>query len=377
MKNKKNYIFILIFLTSFLFLESTKPSKGIEFSCSKFNFFVNEPSLIDYPEMTFTVKNNQDDSVIISCDYSSVEGINLTVYFEWQEITLDVGEQVLNHYSIEINSTLSVTIPVRMNIRHRPVGSNTSQSTGGGIITNYITFYTDDDGALLDLNIVDQANTPRNASVILYYRENITVCWTPIKQFNDTRLSGVFPLGKYFVQAYDTKTGIYGEKFFDLTENSIVSVSLKLVGFSKFKLIYFDSGNKDLPNTKTVGVECSIYNYIEVINSVEIYISLYEDGNHILDSPIDKRSEFVYTTSYETSLYLQPYDYQNAKYTVHGYILAGGVLIAERSEGFSYTRGSNNEDIVSQVSGIIPYMVVIGIFGYVFYQNRRSNVETE
>lgn len=371
---KNTIIFWVVLFSLFTPILSTTPVKGISFTYTQYWFYIDQPGIIDYKDMQFTVKNNHGYPIEVACSYQKVEGINIDVIFDWTRINLTAGEIAINRYKINVTGELSAIFNLKIFLHERPRESGTQMVTGG-IIINKVTFFSLSEGSLLTLKITDQAERPRDAQVTIKYSFNDSMPFTPIKEFNNSQFYGVLPYGNYRVRAYDIgEPSIYAEDDFILndTEHNL-TVKLDLVGFGIFKLI----------SRGTIGVEAIIFNHVGEIKSVKIYGELYLiESNELIEtseswdiSPLPK------TTDQKLTLWFQYLDWTpDKKYIVRGVIEAGGLPIAYRwSEQFDIKTSSTKKAEPLQLEAILLFGVVIGVvltfigyFTYVQYQKRKN-----
>ena len=98
---RSQYFFIgLILFSPLTPLFFLSPVQGIGFSCSELWFFVDQPTILDYDEMSFSVYNNHLHPVHVECTVEQVEGVNISVGFDWNSVTLNPEEKQVNHYHI-------------------------------------------------------------------------------------------------------------------------------------------------------------------------------------------------------------------------------------------------------------------------------------
>lgn len=360
---KKSTIICLVILFSlFTPILSIIPVKGITFTYTQYWFYIDQPGVIDYKDMQFTVKNNQPNPREIVCTYQKVEGIDIDVIFDWTRINLTVGETAINKYKINVTGELSVIFNLKIFLHEKPLGSSDSQLLSGGIMINKVVFYSSTAGSLLTLKITDQAERPREAEVTIKYSLNDSMPYTPIKEFNGSQFYGVLPYGDYRVYAYDIgEPTIYAEQDFVLndTEHNM-TVKLDLVGFGIFKLI----------PRGTVGVETTIFNHVGELESVKIYAELYYDDTHELleaTNPI-KISPLPKSVNQKITMWFQYLDWTpNRKYIVRGVIEAGELPIAYRwSEKFDIIPTEEENKPLITIEGIIGVVFITGIIIYAF-----------
>lgn len=364
-KLKRNSIILLVFLFSLFtpFTQITQVS-GITFTYTPYWFYIDQQGVIDYEDMSFTVQNKLSEPVEIVCTFKEIEGVNIDVIFDWTRINIPAKETVINHYKINVIGEYSTIFNLEINLEERLEGSSDSQLIGAGTIINKVAFYSDSKGSLLDLKIANQADTPREASVLILYSHNDSMPYSPIKEFNGSSFYGVLPYGDYMVKAYDIDSNIYAEEKFVLnTTEHNVTVNLALVGFGKFKLSLVG----------VIGIEATIFNHVGEIEEVEIYGELYlKDNNQLVEtskswtiSPLPK------TTNQELTLWFEYNSWiPKEKYVVRGVIVAGGVPIAYRL--------SDDFDIKSSGGGVAPLRletvllvgVVVAFVGYFIYIQR-------
>ena len=174
---------------------------GIGFSYRDFWFYIDEPTVLDFPSMVFTIHNPNADPVTVLCRYERIEGVNVSVEFAWDSYHLAPYEVITNHYRIAVNSTLAITHTLRILLFTQVGAGNESGLLGAGIIHNKITYYTAETGALLTVNVLDQSFRPRMSEIYFNYKGEASTAWTPLRIVNDSSYQGFFPLGQYQLQA--------------------------------------------------------------------------------------------------------------------------------------------------------------------------------
>lgn len=373
----KYIILVFLFLTlgtpSFFFLT---PVGAIELTSTPFWFFIYEPTDIDFPEMVFRVRNSDDQPVEAVCSYKPIEGIDLDVQFTWTNITIAAGGIVENHYSIHVNSSFTVTIRLEIYVRKRPANQPGSQLSAGGIIHNHLSFYSEEDGALLNINVVDQSNTPRNSTVNILYKYNTSMSWTPIHNFVGTHFEGVFPLGEYLIQARDVKVpNIFTEEHFIITNSSVITLKLELVGFQMFLPIGRGEVNETnhIVKLTQAGVNTTINNWVGIIDRVEVFAELYHidaDGDETL---LDATEPFVISPFYPTFnrtqslvMWFDPMKHPAGNYRIVGKIQTYGLLIAHTEEGFPYYPPPTQFNIFNALRDLFfPTVAVVALALYI------------
>lgn len=318
----KKVVFLLIIALTTLTPQIT-PSTGLAFSFVEYRFYIDKPTIISYPEMKFSFVNSGSDSIQVNCSYNYVSGLNITVNLTWTSITISPDSRIENNYAINVKDTFNTTALIQITCMQKSLGQKDNPVASGGVIINWVTYYSENDGSLLNLQIVDQSNKLRNSSVSIFYKKDNTVGWSPIKQFNDSRFDGYLPNGKYQIIAIDLQSGIVGEIQFDLTENLQTKVVLELIGFNQFL---------PLISNKRLGLNFTINNYLETIYEVKIYAILTDSQNQFVsETQMEERTELEKATGLEFVTWFNLFDWKNDNYTITGYIFSQNVNIAKKS----------------------------------------------
>ncbi len=374
---KRSTIILLVFFLFLspltLFIHPT-PARAFGFSYTRYWFFIEDTGIIDYPEMDFTIINVQDYPIEVVCNYQRIEGISIDLYLEWKIAYLSVGESLTNRYWLNVTGRFTVTFILEIYIQQRPSKIEGSQLTTGGIVVNKVSFYSESGGSLLDLRIVDQSDTPREATVLLRYSMNDTMPYTPIKQFNGSRFYGVLPRGDYEVYATDIETRIFGRASFSLTENNqLEKVIITLIGFKRFKLELVG----------VLGLNTTIDNHVGELENVAIYASLYDVADRstpITRSVILNYTSFPSTINKEVTIWFNKIDFDIEKqYIVQGFITVSGVLAARRwSEKFNINQPKEDPLPFITFERVLLIILISGIVIYVGvkeYQKRKQKNE--
>jgi len=363
---KKQTIILLVFLFSLLHLSPNMkltPASGIQFTSTHYWFYVSETGIIDYPEMTFTIKNDQAFPIELHCTHEEFEGIDIDVNFAWKNITLEPYESVMNHYSFDIVGNLSATVDMRIIVYQRPADDSGAQLAAGAIIPNRIVYYSEEEGAFLSLRIMDQAATFREANVLIKYQVNNSMPLTPFKAFNGTQFHGVVPKGTYQIQAWDTETSIYGVKTVDITENNTeIDLVLQLIGFDRF-----------LPQVvDTLGLNTTIFNHVGLIDEVEIFAELYLGDEKIAQTNSFISNPYPQVRKHELVLWFPEKDLiYNKRVIIRGVIIADGVLVAEHLHaGITLEKdiGADTGEILVAIFGSAAIVVTAVVV------NKRRNI---
>lgn len=322
--SKKPLFLLAILGGTFLILPSPiMPTSAFQFGGQEFWFYLTEPGIIRFPDMFLTVRNNNDDPIIMNCSYEHDQGINLTVHFEWTQTLLNPSEGAINHYWFEVHENYNITLQIRLVLQQEPIAGQGNPITGAGAIINYITFYSEAEGYKLDLRITDQSGYPRESQVQLYYKPNTTLAWTPIRHENTTRIQGIFPRGIYYAYAKDLATDRTGELKFGLTEDSVIELGLLLVGFGLFQYIPPD------PENRSIGIHCTVNNYVGTLHETYIFAELYREEKLVGVTNKDYRQEFEKTTGLSLSFAFKPMNLKKGNYTIVGKIESVERVIAE------------------------------------------------
>jgi len=321
--------------------------------------------------MSFTVKNTQSTTVEVVCTFKEIEGVNIDVIFDWTRMNITSGATAINRYKINVTGDYSTIFNLEITLKEKPVGTGDNQLLGAGTIINKVAFYSDSEGSLLDLRIADQADTPREASVLILYSHNDSMPFTPIKEFNGSSFYGVLPYGDYLVKAHDLESSIYAEERFILNETEHeITVNLALIGFGMFKLNFVGA----------VGINATIFNHVGEVEETKIYVELYnkDTGELIETSEAWYISPLPKTTTQRLSFWFAYADWiPNTKYIVRGVIEAGGIHIAYRSsDDFSMKSNSNTGFQITPelISIILGLSTIIGYIIYTQYYKKEKMV---
>jgi len=361
MRKKSQILLVIVIFQIFVVFVPT-PVKAIQFTANNYWYFVDEPTTIDFPDMKFTVINDLDVDVQVNVSFMTVEGVDLEVFFEWDSVILGVEESKTNHYAIKINSSLAVTVNVQMLIKQKPLISGEQIVSTGGIVVNRVTFYTQEEGALLDLHIVDQSGWPRNATIDIQYRMNQSLSWSPIKNMVGLGYTGYLPKGFYFIRARDFENpNIYAEKTFEMTNDTTVSLALQLVGFKIFQVLFTKVQFED-QNITICGLNVTINNHVGTLEEVKIYAEMYENKTLIQSTLPSEYSEFPKTENFQVSLWFAPINWQNAtNYVVRGIIQSRDLIIATKEKDFWYYK--DEVPTSEQQFPLIELLGTLGLFG--------------
>lgn len=355
---------MVILFSLFTPILTITPVQAIEFSYTKFWFFIDDTGVIDFPEMTFSVRNTQEESVELICSYETIEGVNITVGFDWQRMNLTAGEKATNHYTLNVSTKFSATFYMRIFIRQKPAGSPDSQMTTGGIVINRITYYSEQDGALLDLRIVDQSDAPHEAVIDLEYQLNSSMTFTPIRRFNGTSFYGILPKGTYHLRASDLDSDIFADQTFDLHEEMNLTVTLELVGFNQFNPIEIEDDRKGY---SILGVNCSINNFVGPLENLDVYAELYFKDERISTTEPFSISELERTPSFRFQVWFGTIKWQRGgAYRIRGLIESGNLLIAEEwSDEINPTQFADNTPSLELIFLGFSILVIIGMAAWI------------
>ncbi len=336
--------------------------KGISYSYASYFFYIDDPKVIDYDEMYFSVRNTEDHSVFINCTFKEIYGVNITVDLEWENELFAPNEMKLNRYNITVFDTFTGLYLLEIDVIGYTDISEGNKLVGGGTVIIGLTYYGDQEGYNLQLEITDQAGHPRNSMVIIRYKSyeyEDTMSFTPIYQFNGTQFEGYLPAGHYQIFARDIETNWVIEEAFELNNDTFKNLQLELVRFD-FIPIFDEDGD--------VGVNITILNRIEVLYDVEIYAELYLEGEKVSQTNKEFRSEFLQSKEFRLVLWIERFTWQSGEYTITGYIDSIQQNIAFKSYIFPYKVESNP---LSQtiILGFILMVVVIGVQ----YVKKRKN----
>jgi len=317
-------LFFLLAITPSFVLS---PVTALEFTAQEFWFYIDKPQIINFSEMVFSVRNNNLEPIRINCTFKPIPQVNLSINFSWDSFVLGPNEKKINSYSIFADLSLSAIYEIKIGISQQAPNITGAIATVGGAIINYVVFYGPDEGEILDLRIVDQAETPRSASVSVNYRVNSSFSWTPINHFNGSRFYGIYPLGDYQVNAIDLETGIRGETTFTLVKNaSIFYLPIPLIE------LYFDCFDIG----STIGVQFHIDNYKGELAELVVYAELW-DGTEKLQTtqnvtlkPFPKtENQIIWINFY--------YDIDEGDYIVRGKLESLGFLLATYDRQLHFT----------------------------------------
>jgi len=343
-------VFSLLSLSSPL--SQGSPQSGIAFSYRDFWFFVDEPTTIDYPTMQFTVYNPSTENITAICRFEEIEGIDLQVFFEWNETIILPFQTQQNHYAIYINSTLAVTHTVRIALYSKIQTTNGSALAPAGVITNKISYYTEESGALLTLSILDQSSRPRNSTVFINYKGDESTAWTPIKFLNQSHYyQGFLPLGQYQIQAYDQETGIYGETIFLFNESQAIEVYLQLVNIKIGKVISYHRYN-----LLYIHFNLTISNYVEAFDFVEIQAILYNLENEKLASVVNPQLSLPQIMDFKIATEFSALKLQAGRYRIQAQIVTTNqIILAVTSQDFTYTPPA---DPITDLRMLLIFLVI-------------------
>lgn len=353
---------------------------AIPITYTPFWFFIDEPKTLSHEEMHFTIQNTNDKPTNFSVVFLAPNGIEIDASFTWETITLQPQEFSVNHYDLIVESQFSVTALINIMIYQQTAYSEDPIVSTGASVINYITFYSAEDGAVLDLHIVDQSFKPRECAVDIFYKLNESFSWSPIDSFVGSSYSSVLPLGEYHIRARDLISNRTGETRFSLSGNQEEYVQLTLVGFKMFRVLFRgeqdDQGN--VVRIDQIGVETTINNFVGVLYDVEIYAQLFKDSELFLETNKDYREQLDPVTDYEADFWFPQQYYPSGNYTIKGMIDSAGLNIAEQITIIgSYTAPS--APIVT-----IENMVFVAALGLTlvniyllarYYRIRRKDIE--
>ena len=312
--------FSLLFFPFFMLIT---PVSAIGITANSYHFFIDEPAVIDFEEMIFYVKNTESEPIEVKCGYDRIEGINFSVELDWTSIILEPQKSISNHFIISVGESLNVTFPVQISVVGYSLNNDSGNKlVGAGIVTNFISYYSEQTGYFMDLRIMDQSGKPRIADIKLEHKFNASYPYTPIKRVNTSTLSGYFPKGWYSILARDLETGRTGAEQFYLDNDSVISVEIQLVGFSYFEPIG-DSRNH-------LGINATINNFVSILYEVEIFAELFLDGVKIDETNKDYWQEFPQVSDHRIKLWFSFDEWREADYEVFAYIYSMDLKIAEK-----------------------------------------------
>lgn len=355
-------------LLGFLFVFSPHSAVALEFNANEFWFFLDEDMQCDYPDMVFSVKNNNDIPAVIKCSYQQLtgDGVSINVLFEWSSKELTPGEAATNHYSIIAASNYSVTAEVEIRITEtvESTGGNTLVSGGG--FSNKITFYGEEEAALLDLKINDQSDKPREVLIDLKFRPEAGLQFTSIMIVNSSSLEDYFPLGEYLLHVTDLSSGVDHTELFNLSGDLIKTIKLQLIGFKSLDLI--NAG-------KAVGVNASIFNHVEPLSGITLKADLYREGELIVTSGDYSFPGLPVITSFDIVIWFPAVELKSGQYTVKGYLYSQNQLVATSEQQINLNIDIKKPDdpvILVAMLGVI----FLGLFvsGYMLLEIKRRRV---
>ena len=369
MRKNSSLLLIGLVICSLLSLSPISETKAIEFNATSFHFFIDEPTNITYPDMVFSVKNNEHEPIIVNCTYETFEGINLSVSFAWESCILQPDEQIQNEYAIFFSSEFSSTYTVRIYIATRKLDQSGNQATTGGIIANKVTLFSQSEGSFLDLKVQDQSGEPRIANISIRYRPTVNDVFTPVKYLVDSWYQGYLPNGYYRVSAFDLEvSNIYAETDFELTADSSVNLELELIGFRHFK--YVTSSTKDFT---FLGINGTIVNNLNVIHNVRIYGELFFEGELISNTSVKYESQLAktnFSNLYSFTMWFDPFSWNIGSYEIKGYIYSYEDMIDHKELDFTKDWLQEVQENPEQYFGYL--MFSIAVLGYVALYIRRK-----
>jgi hypothetical protein len=317
-------VLITSFLSFFLIVPIT-PVLAFEFSYPEYWFYINEPTYLNHSDICFTVRNNEDFNISVTVSAEQIEGLNVTVYFEWNQVYLSSMESKSNHYSIRVNELFNGSYPLRIILKATCI-DNPGVSTSGTVI-NRLIYYSELEGYLFDLHIVDQSGQPRESYTTIKFKVNDSMSWTTFREFNGTSYQAYFPSGWYEIIAQDLETDIIGKEVIYLDNNTRIDLTLKLVGFDYFEVI--------TDNYLYVGVNSTIDNHVDTLEDVYIYAELFLAGKVISQSTVEYRENLETTTGISMVLWFPFTNWtESVRYGVRGYIYSYGLLVAQEQRYF-------------------------------------------
>jgi hypothetical protein len=360
MKQKSQLVLGLVLFFSLLTLPPTPATTGtgIGFSYRDFWFYIHEPTTLDFPSMLFTVHNPSVEPVTVVCRQEAIAGLNISITFEWEEYQLAPKEMKTNHYAITINSTLAVTHTLKIVLFTRTTTGNQSSLAGAGVIHNKITYYTEETGALLTINVLDQSFRPRNSTIYINYKGDASTAWTPLRVINNSFYTGFFPTGEYQLQAYDSETGIYAEKIFTLTNESTVELILQLVAIKIGPLHSYHHLER-----LYIRFNLTISNYVEAFEYVEIRAAIYNLQAEVLDSVINPQLSLPKITNFKLLTEFKGLQLRAGKYRILAQIVTtNNLILAETYQDVHYTPPVHTSQVI-QYGVIVIGAVVIIVWG--------------
>lgn len=348
---RKAYFLFLIFLFS-LFTFSPISTQAITINSSQYWFYVSEPTLIDYPQMSFQVINTRDIPVTINCSFEPITGIEVDVFLEWESSILEAGEIKQNHYSIYANITYAATVRIEITVSEYIGGNLGTAAT----VANYIVFYSGEEGHLLDVEVIDQSGVPRLAEIAINHKFSLNQTWTPIALANDSTITGYYPQGHYFIQARDIETNIYSESLFYLDNNTKVFITLQLVGFNRFKFM------QDPEDNEIIGVNTTIFNNLQELHDIEIFAEIYRDGKIVKTTSKVFYSLFPSTTDWTLEMWFPRFDWTKGNYSIIGKMVSHEILVAFKVINFRYSPVTQNisftEIVLIGLSGLVIGLII-------------------
>lgn len=361
-------MFTAILLLSFTLVFSPQTAVALEFNACEFWFFLDGDMQCDYPDMVFSVKNNNDLPSTVNCTYEKLsgEGVSINVLFEWSSKMLSPGEKAINHYSITAASNYSVTAEVEIRITETVESTGGNALVGGGAFNNKITFYGEAEAALLDLKIFDQSDKPHEALIDLKFRPESGLQWTPIMITNGSVLEGYFPLGEYLLYIRDLASGVDHIETFILSGDLIKTVKLQLIGFTSLNLMSVG---------KAVGVNASIFNHVEPLSGIKIRTDLFFEGELLVSSGDYAFPELPVITSFDIVIWFPAVELTSGSYTVKGYLYSQNQLIATGEQQVNLNITEKDPDDPVMVLAFIG-VIIAGLFisGYMVVEIKRKRL---
>jgi len=365
-------ILVALAISIFLPVFTSSPVSAFSITYTPFWFSISEPTTITHPDMSFKVYNFGSEPTKINVTLVVPENLNISALFEWNTIILQPSETRSNAYSLSVNSSLSVTAKIILRVLQLPTNTSDNQILSSATVINYITYYSEASGSILQINIVDQSGTPMYASVDIRYKFNESFAWTPIETFNGTSFEGLFPVGEYYIRAIDHESGRIGTKTFELVNNSQIDVVISLIVFRTFTVLFEgkqDDETDDILLINSIGFDAYIDNYVAIDSGVEIYGELFLNGEVIEETNKDYHQLFGTISMYRTQLWFPERNYPTGEYMVKAYIVVGGVLAAEEFRIIPYyISPSNSPNISIEQIGLLG---TVSIIGYLVVKNRR------
>jgi hypothetical protein len=344
---------------------------GFSFTYQPFWFFISEPQRIEYDEMIFMVTNTENYPIRVECSYTSIENLNVSVGFTWENNTLLAGETKSNHYWFIVGENFNITANIRMTIHKQRLDINGSQLTVGGGIINQISYYSEEQGSKMTVDVVDQSmKRISNISVNMFHRANKSVPWTPIYKTVNA-FTGYFPHGHYLILANDLDSGETGESKFEFIEDKTVHVEIQLVGFGVF---YYMEHIKN--STLFLQLNTTINNFVGTLEEVVIYAELQKENVKIDETNKEYRQEFSKTIALSQSFWFPPITPISGNYSIVGKIYSLEILIATKTIQFELIfeseRSIPEENFYSGIIGMIGSIIIVLSFGIYSVKNQRE-----